>query len=66
MKDDTGKQTSSVGDDGATPDVVLLHSRTEDGQGIRALRARARQLELAEIRPLKEDDKPSPPSEAEK
>ena len=34
-------------------DVVLLHSRTEDGEGIRALRSRPRRLELAEIRPTR-------------
>ncbi len=36
-------------------DVVLLTgSRTEDGEGVHALRARPNKLELAEIRPLKE------------
>ena len=35
-------------------DVVLLHSRTEDGQGVRALRSRPSKLELTEIRPIKE------------
>jgi hypothetical protein len=34
-------------------DVVLLHSRTRDGQGYRALRSRPDRLEAAEIRPLK-------------
>jgi hypothetical protein len=36
------------------PDVVLVHGRTEDGEGLRALRARAEGLSLAELRPLKE------------
>jgi len=35
-------------------DVVLVHGRTDDGQGIKALRSRPGRLEAAEIRPLKE------------
>jgi hypothetical protein len=35
-------------------DVVLLHARTDDNEGYRALRARDGQLEVAEIRPAKE------------
>ena len=35
-------------------DVVLLHSPTDDGNGLRALRSRPGRVELAEIRPLKE------------
>lgn len=31
-------------------DVVLVHGRTEDGQGLRALRSRPGKLEMAEIR----------------
>ena len=33
-------------------DVVLVHGRTEDGQGLRALRSRPGKLEVAEIRKL--------------
>ena len=40
-------------DEARDPDVVLVHGRTSDGQGLRALRARSRRLELAEIRPAK-------------
>ena len=35
-------------------DVVLLHSPTEDGDGMRVLRAREGRVELGEVRPLKE------------
>jgi hypothetical protein len=35
-------------------DIVLFHSRTEDGQGLRALRSRPGRLESAEIRPVKQ------------
>jgi hypothetical protein len=38
-------------------DVVLLHGRTRDGEGFRALRSRPDRLEAAEIRPL-ESGKP--------
>lgn len=48
MADDT---KSSKSED---HDVVLVHGRTEDGQGLRALRSRPGKLELAEIRKLKE------------
>ena len=34
-------------------DVVLVHGRTEDGQGLRALRSRPDRLDLAELRPLR-------------
>jgi hypothetical protein len=34
-------------------DVVLVHGRTEDGEGVRALRSRPKRLDLAEIRPVK-------------
>jgi hypothetical protein len=33
-------------------DVVLVHGRTPDGQGLRALRARPESVALAELRPL--------------
>ena len=35
-------------------DVVLVHSRTEDGQGLRALRSRPGKLEVAEIRQVQQ------------
>jgi hypothetical protein len=35
-------------------DVVLLHSPTADGEGIRVLRARDNRLEAGEVRPLRE------------
>ena len=38
----------------AAHDVVLIGSRTEDGQGVRALRSRPGRVELAELRPAKE------------
>lgn len=33
-------------------DVVLIHGKTDDGKGLRALRSREERLELAEIRPM--------------
>ncbi|MEZ4293927.1 MAG: hypothetical protein R3B70_03040 [Polyangiaceae bacterium] len=44
-------------DDGGTPkgeDVVLLHSPTETGDGIRVLRKRDESLEIGELRPMRE------------
>jgi hypothetical protein len=38
----------------AEHDIVLVHGRTDDGQGIKALRSRPGRLEAAEIRPIKE------------
>ena len=38
-------------------DVVLLRGPTEDGEGLRVLRARDERIELGEVRPLK-DGKP--------
>ncbi len=35
-------------------DVVLLQGPTEDGEGVRVLRAREDRLEVGEVRPLKE------------
>ncbi|MCB9555322.1 MAG: hypothetical protein H6707_04410 [Deltaproteobacteria bacterium] len=35
-------------------DVMLVHGRTSDGEGLRALRAREGKLELAELRHVKE------------
>jgi hypothetical protein len=40
--------------DKADHDVVLVHGRTEDGEGVRALRSRPKRLDLAEIRPVKQ------------
>jgi hypothetical protein len=42
--------------DGDAPkqDVLLLHSPTEDGEGIRVLRAREDRLETGEVRAMKE------------
>lgn len=44
---------AAAGDSEAEHDVVLVHSRTADGAGIRALRSRPGRLEAAELRPLK-------------
>ena len=38
----------------ATSDVVLLHSATDDGKGVRVLRARQGRLEAGEVRALRE------------
>ena len=35
-------------------DIVLVHGRTQDGEGLRALRSRSERLELAEIRPARD------------
>jgi hypothetical protein len=35
-------------------DVVMLHGRTDDGEGTRVLRARPGRLEAGEVRPLRE------------
>jgi len=35
-------------------DVLLLHSPTEDGEGIRVLRARENRIETGEVRAMKE------------
>ncbi len=35
-------------------DVVLLGGPTDDGEGIRVLRARAERVEMGEVRPMKE------------
>jgi len=35
-------------------DIVLVHGRTEDGEGLRAIRSRPERLEAAEIRPIKD------------
>ena len=46
-------------------DVVLLQGPTEDGEGIRVVRAREDRLEAGEVRPLKEG-KPIPSGEVVK
>ncbi len=46
-QDQTLAQTST-----SKRDVVLVHGATEDGQGVRVLRARNAQLELGTVRPL--------------
>jgi len=38
----------------AKHDVVLVHGRTEDGEGFRALRSRPGTLAMAELRPVRE------------
>jgi hypothetical protein len=38
----------------ASEDVLFLHSRTEDGEGARVVRARNGRLEAGEVRPLAE------------
>ncbi len=35
-------------------DVVLLHGATDDGQGVKVLRARSGRVEAGEVRPLRE------------
>lgn len=35
-------------------DVVIVHGRTEDQQGLKVLRARPERIELGEVRPLKD------------
>jgi len=35
-------------------DVVMLHGKTDDGEGARVLRARPGRLEAGEVRPLRE------------
>jgi hypothetical protein len=37
-----------------SPDVVLLHSATEDGEGARVVRLRENRVELGEVRALEE------------
>jgi hypothetical protein len=44
-------------------DLVLVHGRTEDGEGLRALRSRPGSLALTELRPLREGQPLSPSAE---
>lgn len=50
----TIEDVSEGGSKGSNRDVVLVHGRTEDGAGLRALRAREDRVSLAELRPLEE------------
>lgn len=45
---------SDRGDDGPKEDVVLLHSPSEGGDGIRVVRKRDDTIELGELRPMRE------------
>jgi hypothetical protein len=45
---DDGKREQEAGD------VVLLGGPTDDGEGVRVLRAREERVELGEVRPMKE------------
>lgn len=45
---------SESGGTGPKEDVVLLHSPTESGDGIRVLRKRDDTIELGELRPMRE------------
>jgi hypothetical protein len=40
--------------DEPAPDVVYLHSPTEDGDGVRVVRARQGRVEVGEVRPIAE------------
>jgi hypothetical protein len=53
----TGGMPEDPPDPPASADVVLLAGPTEDGEGIRVVRARDERLEAGEVRPLK-DGKP--------
>jgi hypothetical protein len=44
-------------------DLVLLHGRTEDGEGLKALRARPGRVDLSLLRPMKEGRPIAPGSE---
>lgn len=50
MADDDPKQGKDDADTAPDFDVALVHGRTEDGQGLRALRCRPDRLEATEIR----------------
>lgn len=54
MDEDSSSKQSERSRPKRNTDVVLMHSRTKDGEGIRALRSRSSRLEMAEIRPLKQ------------
>ena len=46
--------TMKKGADKESKDVLLLHSPTEDGEGVRALRSRPGRIDLTELRGAKE------------
>ncbi len=48
------KDPSAKSDEKAPADVVLMHGRTEDGEGIRVLRAREGKVEAGELRTMKQ------------
>lgn len=48
------KDSSAKSDEKAAADVVLMHGRTEDGEGIRVLRAREGKVEAGELRAMKQ------------
>ncbi len=50
MAGDDNKKPEDKTDPVDDHDVVLVHGRTEDGHGLRALRSRPGKLEVAEIR----------------
>jgi hypothetical protein len=52
--DDEKGDDEKGGADEPRPDVVLLQGPTDDGAGVRVLRARENRLETGEIRPLKD------------
>jgi hypothetical protein len=57
MSNESGKPGSKIASDkaeGAKTDVVLLHSPTDDGKGMRVIRARDGLIEAGEVRPLEE------------
>jgi hypothetical protein len=45
---------SESSDSGRKDDVVLLHSPTESGDGVRVIRKRDETIELGELRPMRE------------
>lgn len=45
---------SESSDSGRKDDVVLLHSPTENGDGVRVIRKREDTIELGELRPMRE------------
>jgi hypothetical protein len=49
--------------EGGSLDVVLLHGPTDDGEGARVLRARGAQVEVGEVRPLREGRSLAPRTE---
>ncbi len=45
---------TTEGEASPSQDVVIVHGRTEDQQGLKVLRARPERIEHGEVRPLKE------------